>query len=752
MAIPGYRILKKIRQGGMSTVYLANQLSVGREVAIKVMSPSLNSDPSFGSRFYREAKIVGQLSHPNIVSIYDVGSHRQYNYIAMDYLPGLPLQDRLDHGISPKDAIRIIKEIAIALDYAHQRGYVHRDIKPDNILFREDDTAVLCDFGIAKALKNQVKMTQVGSVLGTPHYMSPEQAQGKEIDGRADLYSLGVVFYQMISGQVPFDGDDAVAIAVKHMTSPIPKLPGQHKALQPLIEKMMSKKTAERFQSGTEIVAALDEYEHNATIRKTPLLTPTGATTVQILGLIKVLIGSLSNAVVLAIKRLMLTQVRLRPSNVQLTNKQLEDIDQFVLSENDGDLPEGMDDVPLIQDTIEQPATRINLRRFCALLAALLVTAGIGYWYFQPLSPRPTSSEAANAKPYAIKPIVTAVEEATEPAVNPALNDLQPPDENQAQVPEPSAETIPDQAIDQPESTDAANASEPAPKNYSLTVNSTPSSAKVRILNIKPRYHRGMLLSPGAYHIEVSAAGHEPKRLWLRIKSANRRVAVSLKPIQKKVLPAGSTIQDTLANGAMAPQMVVLPASDNAEPSIAMGQYEVSFDDYDEYARQQNQPLPDDKGWGRGKRPVIYVSYQDAEDYARWLSAQTGHSYRLPSRAEWQHGASAGQSTTYWWGDSKIRGHANCRRGCFSKFAKLLGTRTAPAGEYPANDFGLQNTSGNVAEWVEGCEDADCNTASIAGGSHQDNVKALTSRSLKVVETNTRSKAIGFRLVRELSD
>ncbi len=235
MAIPGYRILRKIRQGGMSTVYLAIQKSVDREVAIKVMSPTLSNAPSFGSRFYREAKIVGQLSHPNIVSIYDVGSHKQYNYIAMDYLPGMPLQDRLEQGISPQEAIKITRELAAALDYAHSRGYMHRDIKPDNILFRSDGAAVLCDFGIAKALKGKVSMTNAGAVLGTPHYMSPEQAQGKEIDGRADLYSLGVVFFEMLTGHVPYQGDEPVAVAVKHMSAPIPKLPANQKIFQPLI-------------------------------------------------------------------------------------------------------------------------------------------------------------------------------------------------------------------------------------------------------------------------------------------------------------------------------------------------------------------------------------------------------------------------------------------------------------------------------------------------------------------------------------
>src|SRR5690606_30466750 len=200
MQIPGYRIIRKIAQGGMSTVYLAIQISVGRVVALKVMSPTLNGDPSFSERFQREANIVGQLSHPNIVAIYDIGRHENWNYIAMDYLPGGSVHDRMMKGITASEALGITRDIAIALDHAHEKGYVHRDIKPENILFRADNSAVLTDFGVAKGVGVVSRMTNVGQVVGTPHYMSPEQTRGRDLDARSDLYSLGVVFYEMLTG------------------------------------------------------------------------------------------------------------------------------------------------------------------------------------------------------------------------------------------------------------------------------------------------------------------------------------------------------------------------------------------------------------------------------------------------------------------------------------------------------------------------------------------------------------------------
>ena len=258
MAIPGYKILKKIGDGGMSSVYLAIQLSVGREVALKVLSPELRNEKNFIEKFFREANIVGTLSHPNIVSIYDVGTHDGHYYIAMDYLPGEACSDRIKAGqLDLNTSVRIIKDIASALDYAHERGFVHCDVKPDNILFRHDGSAVLTDFGIA-INANVASRGALAGVAGTPHYMSPEQTQGSGTDGRADLYSLGVVFYEMLAHEVPYKGKDAVAVAMKHMTAPIPQLPDHLSEFQSVINKLLAKKPAARFQTGRELIAAIN--------------------------------------------------------------------------------------------------------------------------------------------------------------------------------------------------------------------------------------------------------------------------------------------------------------------------------------------------------------------------------------------------------------------------------------------------------------------------------------------------------------
>ena len=202
--IPGYRLLRQLGRGGMATVYLAIQESVDREVALKVMSPALLADPSFGERFLREAKIAARLHHRHVVGIHDVGRSGDSHYIAMEYLAGGPVLGKDGQPRAVPFALRVIREIALAINYAQQKGFIHRDIKPDNILLRDDGSAALTDFGIARANDSSTRMTRTGAVVGTPHYMSPEQARGRPIDGRSDLYSLGVVLYEMLVGRVPY--------------------------------------------------------------------------------------------------------------------------------------------------------------------------------------------------------------------------------------------------------------------------------------------------------------------------------------------------------------------------------------------------------------------------------------------------------------------------------------------------------------------------------------------------------------------
>ena len=256
--IPGYDIEGEIGEGAMASVYLATQRSLERKVALKVMAAALAADPSFCERFLREGKTLARLSHPHTVTIHDIGNVGELYYMAMEYLPNGTLKERIAAGLTPEQGVTLIRQIASALGYAHAQGLVHRDVKPANILFRADGTAVLSDFGIAKSLDDRTQFTQAGFAVGTPSYMSPEQARGQEIDGRADLYALGVVLYEILVGKLPYNGTDALSTALAHLTEPLPELPVHHGRYQGVLRKLLAKDPAERFPDAAALLLALD--------------------------------------------------------------------------------------------------------------------------------------------------------------------------------------------------------------------------------------------------------------------------------------------------------------------------------------------------------------------------------------------------------------------------------------------------------------------------------------------------------------
>lgn len=274
--IPGFDIEGVIGEGAMATVYLALQRSLERKVALKIMAPALAADASFCERFLREGKTLARLAHPHVVTVHDIGNAGEHYYMAMEYLPNGTLRERIAAGLSPEQGLQYIRQIASALGYAHSQGLIHRDVKPANILFRADGTAVLSDFGIAKSLDDSTQFTQVGFAVGTPNYMSPEQARGLDIDGRADLYALGVVLYEILVGELPYMGTDALSTALAHLTQPLPELPLQHSRYQTLLQRLLAKNPDERFSNAGELLAALDAQptpDSDATVIR-PALTP----------------------------------------------------------------------------------------------------------------------------------------------------------------------------------------------------------------------------------------------------------------------------------------------------------------------------------------------------------------------------------------------------------------------------------------------------------------------------------------------
>jgi serine/threonine protein kinase len=260
--IPNYEIGKLAGRGGVAEVYLATHKLLDRTVAIKLISPTKAGDLA-DKRFLKEAKVLAGLRHPNIVSIYDVGVLENKYYIIMEFLEGGDLKQHIKKGVSPARSVEILKQMGSALAHAHDKGFIHRDIKSQNIMFRSDGTAVLTDFGIVKDLTADSGYTLDGTSIGTPHYMSPEQAQGSsKIDYRTDLYSLGVTFYEMLTGSVPYQADSPVAVALKHIKDPVPRLPEHLSRYQTIIDRLMAKKPDKRFQSAHELIKVLDKLDH----------------------------------------------------------------------------------------------------------------------------------------------------------------------------------------------------------------------------------------------------------------------------------------------------------------------------------------------------------------------------------------------------------------------------------------------------------------------------------------------------------
>lgn len=890
MQIPGYRIIRKINDGGMSSVYLAVQLSVGREVALKVMSPVLNADPIFSERFQREANIVGQLSHTSIVSIYDIGCHNNLNYIAMDYLPGGTVHDKMKDSLSPAESLTIIKEIAVALQVSHAKGYIHRDLKPDNILFREDGTAVLSDFGVAKAVNAATKVTNSGTVVGTPHYMSPEQSRGLSIDGRSDIYSLGIVFYEMLTGTVPFQAEESIAIAIKHLTAPVPTLPPQFSVYQKLINRMLAKSPDKRFQNGLDLVSAITIIEDTLSGYQSRGTSPTDTNGMTVMTLFKALLltsyAALRHQLAIWLSKILswrwtpnrgfFSHPNIKVTEIQtISNTRDEEFKtvistriqkaahyQEIASRKIGTITRGFTIVliaSIIWSSFCVGLTRTNVayeKIFPEFMEhAITSTANVILGY----STRFTGKDK-NAVPHtgAIERVVERSQgkEITELATQTLANNIsQPPEtpkaienrsynysdatskdqwrsefetnitllgdpnrvtaesdtsEERQSSQNQSAEkqNLEQQNISLEDSTESELINESdrvkdivrekttpeetitsetsisktketsKPPSFTLTINTAPNDARVRVLNIRDKYTAGMSLNAGRYHIEVSKPGFKTVKQWLRITDRSIFQDYTLESTYK----LGDSIVDTLADGSSGPELRIIASGSftmgnkgqahtspehrvNIGKSFAISQYEVTFAAYQKYAAATNSPLPNDAKWGKASRPVINVSWEDAVKYTQWLSEQTDAHYRLPTEAEWEYFSRAGSTTDYWWGEQAANKMANCKRGCDSEYAGVFKGKTAPVGSYRANQFSVYDTAGNVAEWTLDCyedhyvnaptngsalNNSQCKLRSVRGGSAKDNAKDIFSYSRTGLKENAKTNYVGFRVLREI--
>ena len=243
----------------MSTVYLAEDSAHHRKAVLKILKGRRNDDDAMWKRFFQECAILSSINHQHIVRIYDQGFGDELAYLAMEHLGGGSLRELMDKGLTKRQALSLLAQAASALGAIHARGIVHRDVKPANLLLRESRVLVLTDFGVAKRVEQGASQTVHGEVLGTPYYIAPEQAHGGETTPRADLYSLGVIFYEMLTGKRPYVGDTVMEILAQHHAAKIPRLPDELADCQPLIDGMLAKDPHDRYESAEAVLAEIDE-------------------------------------------------------------------------------------------------------------------------------------------------------------------------------------------------------------------------------------------------------------------------------------------------------------------------------------------------------------------------------------------------------------------------------------------------------------------------------------------------------------
>jgi serine/threonine-protein kinase PpkA len=271
LQVKGYKVLSKIGEGGMSNVFLAERETDGAQVALKILNARPSDDKQLLQRFIQESALISDIDHTNVVKIYDKGFTDDYAYIAMEYFTGGSLKDVIAQGLSPRQALSLLAQAAAALTEIHRLGIVHRDVKPANMMLRADGTMVLADFGIAKRSEGSMERTVHGEFFGTPYYISPEQASGKPATERSDIYSLGIIFYEMLMNQRPFDGSSVVELISQHVHAPVPRLPEGFEDYQVLLDGMLAKDPSERLQNADEVLSVIDRVWTQAALRAKPV-------------------------------------------------------------------------------------------------------------------------------------------------------------------------------------------------------------------------------------------------------------------------------------------------------------------------------------------------------------------------------------------------------------------------------------------------------------------------------------------------
>ena len=642
-----YTISHEIGKGGMGVVYRGLDPYIGRAVAIKTIRlDTLQQEAGKEEalkRFMREAQAAGNLSHPNIVTIYDVGEHEGLIYIAMEFIAGSSLESLLQQKrkFTLEEITHLFSQIGSALDYAHQKGIVHRDIKPANILVGQDLKVSIVDFGIARTATST--MTQTGMLMGTPRYMSPEQITGKKVDNRSDIFSLGAILYELLTQRNPFEGESITTVIYKIMHAELPPLSDFNKqlpeGLDGVVKKALARDADSRYRTCGELLADLKEY-------------------------------SLAKGKVATV----------RESKPQVMETQLVAVPENAVS---------------VSPAKSRKPLFFLLAALIGLLAVVIAIISLGGGQ---------NGQPAHGGGEISQPQVTLEGGKVE-----ATEVIQP----EGKADRPTANVIPSAG-------EPAAAKEivhpPAAANTDTQVQIDKSLAGAAIANKK-----GFL-----------------ERIFF-----NDTVMVQ---IPQSYFTIGSPRGEGNADEHPAHKVFI--------SDFWLGKTEVTFKQFDSFCRESGRRLPNDEGWGRGSRPVINVSWDDAESYCRWLAQKTGYNFRLPREVEWEKAA----REKYPWGWSPPTAAQVNMKGSGDGFAF-----TAPVGSFLQGEspYGILDMAGNVWEWMADWYDPGFYQASagrdprgpaagkdrvVRGGSWRDGLELIRSANRSSERPDRLQNVLGFRV------
>ena len=725
--IPGYRVIRRIGRGGMSYVYLGVQVSLDRQVAIKVMTPEALTDEKSKQRFEQEAHTIAKLEHPCIVGVHEVGRTPQgLLYYVLPYLARGHLGQR-DFTMDEARIIEVLRALLSALEYAHTRGIVHRDVKAENVLFDNADRPLLTDFGIALSRTDTSRITTAGLAVGSGGYMAPEQARGEAVDGRADLYSVGVLAFELLTGRLPYLSSDPLGLALMHAQDPIPRLPVERKHWQMLLDRCMAKSPDNRFRNAQQMLGALNQLSAKERLVAVDLEPASG-----------------SVASVLA-------QPWLRPALSVVAGAALLLMAAMIFWPGAEKEP-----APATLPAPAVPDTAIPSKATEAAPTTAIATEDDGQSKFAGIK----TSVTVNALDF--DPSLPGARE-----LHTARRQIK---QNRLSTP------AGDNAIDSLLAAQHAGAqgSETSPlSDQVITGLGTALNAALKandFASTKNAYRRALQFATDSGRLQGDAwknlrkslpallIAHLEKSLDAADNSAlaqTKALARTLEVDPRALEPAWSRVVAQPKPGTVirssGPTVVLVQPGTAGRPGVAFMREEVSRADYAQFASRTGRPTArcrnrlapitlKKRTWAApgfpqtGAHPAVCVSFEDARAYAQWLSQRTGESYRLPTALEWRQIANYKGS-----GNACQDGRIDCGQD-----------GTVPVNQGPKSPLGLTGVRGNAREWLSDCAGS-CRERLVGGLGWRDSAGRAEPMRSSGFDSAVGFDDVGFRLVREMS-